>query len=74
VSSLTATSIVTKYSFDLKTNDLLTSEEDNPTAGTVHRFRAYRIKDAPETEVKMKQRPVTPTPEDGDAAEEAEES
>ena len=61
--------IVTKYIFDLKTNDLSTSEEDNPTAGTVRRFRAYRIQDAPETEVKMKQKPAIPTSSDGDTAE-----
>lgn len=67
--------MVTKYTFDLKTNELTTSEENNPTAGTVHRFRAYRIKGAPETEIKMKKKPVTPTPADRDAAEaEADES
>lgn len=53
--------VVTKYTFDLKTNALVTSEEDNPTAGTVHRFRAYRAASAPQTEVKMKRQPVTPT-------------
>lgn len=31
--------LVTKYTFDMKTNNLTTSVEDNPTAGTVHRFR-----------------------------------
>ena len=36
--------VVTKYTFDLKTNELATFEEDNPTAGTVHGFRAYRVK------------------------------
>ena len=36
--------VVTKYSFDLRTNDLATSEEDNATAGTAHKFRAYRLK------------------------------
>jgi hypothetical protein len=61
--------VVTKYTFDLKTNDLITSEEDNPTAGTAHRFRAYRSKDAPETEVKMKPEPVLPTLDDADEAE-----
>jgi hypothetical protein len=61
--------IVTKYTFDLKTNDLITSEEDNPTAGTVHRFHAYRIKDKHATKVKMKQEPVLPTNEDADEAE-----
>ena len=59
--------VVTKYSFDLKTNDLSTSEEDNPTAGTVHHFRVYRLKSAPPGKVKMKQPPVTPTNTDADA-------
>ena len=62
--------VVTQYTFNLKTNDLIATEEDNPTAGTVHKFRAYRLKGAPATKVKLKQRPVTPTTEDGDAAEE----
>jgi hypothetical protein len=35
--------MITKYTFDLKTNELTTSEEDNPTAGTVHHFCAYRV-------------------------------
>ena len=61
--------MVTKYTFDLKTNDLTTSEEDNPTAGTVHKFRAYRVKGSPKTAVKMKQRPVAPTNADAEAAE-----
>jgi hypothetical protein len=61
--------IVTKYTFNLKTNDLITLEEDNPTAGTVHCFRAYRIKGAPATEVKMKGKPVLPTNKDADEAE-----
>ncbi len=61
--------VITKYTFDLKTNDLTTSEEDNPTAGTIHRFRAYRIKNAPQTEVKMKQQPVVPTKEDTEEVE-----
>jgi hypothetical protein len=61
--------MVTKYTFDLKTNELTTSEEDNPTAGTVHRFRAYRVKGAPKTDVKLKQQPVTPTSDDAAAAD-----
>ncbi len=32
--------VVTKYTFEMRTNDLSTSEEDNPTAGTDHHFRA----------------------------------
>jgi hypothetical protein len=59
--------VITKYTFDLKTNELSTSEEDNPTAGTVHHFRAYRLKSAPETEVKMKQHPVGPESADADS-------
>ena len=65
--------VVTKYTFDLKTNDLTTSEEDNPTAGTVHKFRAYRIKGAPETAVKLKRQPVTPMNAGGKAAETGED-
>lgn len=61
--------VVTKYTFDLKTNSLTTSEEDNPTAGTIHRFRAYRIKNAAQTEVKMKQHPVVLTSEDAQEVE-----
>ncbi len=61
--------VVTQYTFDLKTNDLATYEEVNPTAGTVHRFHAYRLKDAPETAVKMKPEPELPTDKDADAAE-----
>jgi hypothetical protein len=67
--------VVTEYSFDLKTNVLTTCEEDNPTGGTVHKFRAYRIKGQPDTEVKLKQQPVLPTSEDADEAEvEADQS
>lgn len=61
--------MVRKYTFDLKTNELTTAEEDNPTAGTIHNFRAYRLKDAPDTRVKIKQEPVLPTKEDADDAE-----
>jgi len=59
--------IVTKYTFDLITNDLTTTEEPNPTAGTTHGFKAYRHADAPQTEVKLKRRPVTPTTEGDDS-------
>jgi hypothetical protein len=66
--------MVTKYTFDLETNQLTTSEVDNPTAGAAHRFRAYRLRDAPQTEVKMKQQPVLPTYNDADEAEAAAEA
>jgi hypothetical protein len=61
--------VVTEYTFDLKTNELTIASEDNPTAGTVHKFRAYRLKGAPQTKVKMKPEPVLPTNEDADEAE-----
>jgi hypothetical protein len=64
--------MVSKYTFNLKTNELTTSEVDNPTGGTVHRFQAYRIKGSSRTEVKMKQRPVTPTTADADTGREAD--
>jgi hypothetical protein len=52
--------MVTKYTFNLKTNEMTTVEEDNPSAGKVHRFAAYRVGKASDIEVKMKQRPVVP--------------
>lgn len=61
--------VVTKYTFNLETNQLTTSEVDNPSAGAVHRFRAYRLKGASKTEVAMKPQPVTPTEDDADKAE-----
>jgi hypothetical protein len=66
--------MVTKYTFDLQTNELTTSEVDNPGAGTIHRFRAYRLKDAPTSEVKMKQEAAVPTNRDADKAEAAADS
>jgi len=65
--------VVTRYTFDLKTNDLITSEEDNPTGGTVHRFRAYRMKESPDVEVKLKLNPILPTDKDADRADVAAE-
>jgi hypothetical protein len=65
--------VVMKYTFDMKTNSLTTAEEDNPTAGTVHRFRAYRLNGAPDTQVKMKPEPALPTNRDADEAEAAAE-
>ena len=52
--------IVTKYTFDLKTNNLTTSTEDNPTAGKPHKFAAYRVGDGQTPDVKLKARPVVP--------------
>lgn len=56
--------VVSKYTFDLTTNELTTTDVPNPTAGTVHRFRAYRVEGAPPTEVRMKERPVAPSAAD----------
>lgn len=50
-----AATLVTKYTFDLNTNSLTTSEEDNPTAGAKHLFRAYRLKESPSRQVHMKE-------------------
>ena len=65
--------VVAKYTFDLKTNALTTTSEDNPTAGTIHRFRAYRLKSAPPTEIKMAQQPGIPTSRDNAVEEDTEE-
>jgi hypothetical protein len=65
--------VVTKYAFDLTTNELVTSEGDNPTAGTKHHFRAYRVVGAPGVEVKMKPVPILPTDEDADHVDEVAE-
>ncbi|OEJ36226.1 hypothetical protein BGK72_19385 [Streptomyces agglomeratus] len=50
--------VVVHYSFDLQKNVLATGDADNPTAGTVHRFTAYRPKGASDKEVKMKKSQV----------------
>jgi hypothetical protein len=60
--------IVTSYTFNLKTNDLTTNDEENPHAGKVYRFAAYRMRGAPATQVQLKARPVLPT--DANGAEE----
>lgn len=35
--------LVVEYSFNLRTNELVTEKEPNPTAGREHRFSAYRL-------------------------------
>lgn len=39
--------IVVAYSFDLRTNEIVTADAPNPNAGRNHVFRAYRIKGVP---------------------------
>lgn len=65
--------VITKYSFDLTTNEIATDEKDNPTAGKIHRFKAYRLKESSGIEVKMKAEPVLPTEEDAELADEEAE-
>ncbi|MCX6406618.1 MAG: hypothetical protein NTV28_06850 [Propionibacteriales bacterium] len=36
--------VVISYEFNLQTNDMLTHLQPNPSAGTIHKFRAYRSK------------------------------
>lgn len=36
--------VITSYEFNLETNDMVTHTVDNPSAGRVHGFRAYRSK------------------------------
>ena len=36
-------SLVVGYTFDLRTNELSAEKISNPTAGTSHRFRAFRL-------------------------------
>ena len=44
--------LVAGYSFDLRTNQICSEMVDNPNAGKVHKFRAYRC-------IGQSERPVT---------------
>lgn len=44
---------VAKYSFDMQLNALATQETRNPTAGTEHWFRAWRVQGDPGEQVRM---------------------
>lgn len=46
-----ANELIIGYSFDLKTNEIVPQKIKNPSAGTEHLFKAWRIKGAPQTEV-----------------------
>ncbi|MDF3840072.1 hypothetical protein P3W85_45195 [Cupriavidus basilensis] len=48
-----AEELVVSYSFDLQTNEILTSRVKNPKAGTEHKFVAYRLKTQNNKPVKM---------------------
>lgn len=39
--------LISGYRFDLATNELVATDVPNPSAGAIHRFRAYRLKDSP---------------------------
>ena len=49
--------IVVGYSFDLRTNKIITHEIDNPTAGKTHRFKAWRTRGSPHSPVSIAQGP-----------------
>lgn len=49
-----AKELLIKYSFDLVTNDMTVEKALNPSAGTRHHFKAYRLKGAPEAVVRIK--------------------
>ena len=46
--------VVVAYSFDLRTNEMLTETVSNPTAGREHVFYAYRAADDPRAAVVMR--------------------
>lgn len=45
--------LVVGYAFDLTTNELTVDRVENPEAGTVHQFRAWRYLEDPQTLVRM---------------------
>jgi hypothetical protein len=45
--------LVIGYKFDLRTNELSADKAPNPTAGTTHRFKAYRLTDQATKSVSM---------------------
>ena len=49
-----AAELVVGYSFDLRTNDLVSQRVRNPSAGTVHEFRAWRLHGDPTDSVTMR--------------------
>lgn len=55
-----AETLVVAYNFDLRTNELRAERVPNPSAGTQHRFVAYRLKDQASKPVSMTGTPVLP--------------
>lgn len=49
-----AADMVVGYSFDLKTNELISKKVPNPNAGKQHKFKAWRLKGDPDTAVSMR--------------------
>lgn len=49
-----ASQLVVAYSFDLRMNELVPSCVENPDAGRIHEFRAWRLKNTPGNKVAMR--------------------
>ena len=60
-----AETLVVGYNFDLRTNELRAERVPNPTAGTQHRFIAYRLKEQANKPVSMIGVPVQPDENNG---------
>jgi hypothetical protein len=53
-----AAEMIVGYSFNLKTNEIAPEKVPNPGAGREHRFKAWRLSEAPKNPVSM--RPIDP--------------
>jgi hypothetical protein len=69
LSRVEAAKLIIAYSFDLKNNTISATQIDNPAAGTVHEFCAYRLKGAEGPEVSLRSGAVVP--EDDERADDA---
>jgi hypothetical protein len=49
-----AAELIVGYSFNLETNEIVPDKRPNPGAGTVHRFRAWRLTGSPTDPVSMR--------------------
>lgn len=65
-----ASELVVGYTFDLRTNELRSERVPNPSAGTEHRFTAYRLKTQTNKPVAMVARPAAVADAIADAAAE----
>jgi hypothetical protein len=50
--------LIVGYSFDLKTNDITPKKIPNPRSGVEHKFRAWRLKGTPITQVSLRTEPA----------------